>query len=289
NSSVSHNEVQYYVGDFVYLNPPEKNCDYPIVHVQRLWTNNAGQQMLYGCQYYRPAETFHLPTRKFFEQEVFKTDKHIGLPLLEVIGKCVVLSAIDYPKMKVENFEEKDVFVCESRYSTKNRFFKKIKVWPFSLPEGLRITERAEHIDPKRVGSIFKERIDKHKEELAELEEETKIIRSPVPNVLKSTDMDSKGNSFYQQFNAALGPLKLGDFVYVRSNAGIKSIRHIVRIWVTAEGNSYMSGTKYVRASDVPVVGDRKPYKQEVYLTSAQETLPLCDVMDKCCVLHIKE
>lgn len=40
--------------------------------------------MLYGCQYYRPAETFHLPTRKFFEQEVFKTEKHMGIPLSEV-------------------------------------------------------------------------------------------------------------------------------------------------------------------------------------------------------------
>ncbi|KAB7505112.1 Protein polybromo-1 [Armadillidium nasatum] len=288
SNCVSHNQIQYFVGDFVYLNPPEKNCDYPILHIQRLWKNNAGQQMLYGCQYYRPAETFHLPTRKFYEQEVFKTEKHMGLPLSEVVGKCVVLSAVDYPKLRVDNFDEKDVYVCESRYSTKNRFFKKIKVWPFSLPEGTVITERPEPFAMRRVGSIFKERIDKHKEELAELEEETKVIRSSLPNVLKSAEPDIKGNLFYQQYNSSSGTLKLGDFVYVRSG-GIKSIRHVIRIWVTSEGTAFVSGTRYVRAQDVAIISDRKPYKAEVYLTSTQETLPLSEIMGKCCVLHVKE
>lgn len=39
-----------------------------------------------------------------------------------------MLPLMDYTKMAPENVDEKDVFVCESRYNSRNRFFKKIKV-----------------------------------------------------------------------------------------------------------------------------------------------------------------
>lgn len=38
----------------------------------------------------------------------------------------------------------------------------------------------------RRVDSVFKERIERHKEELAELEEETKLIRRSLPVRLAS-------------------------------------------------------------------------------------------------------
>lgn len=38
------------------------------------------------------------------------------------------MSVKDYFKLKPEGFDEKDVYVCESRYSSKARAFKKIKV-----------------------------------------------------------------------------------------------------------------------------------------------------------------
>lgn len=46
----------------------------------------------------------------------------------QVIGKCYVLPLVDYVKTAPENVDEKDIFVCESRYNSRNRFFKKIKV-----------------------------------------------------------------------------------------------------------------------------------------------------------------
>ena len=39
-----------------------------------------------------------------------------------------MLPLSEYVRMKPDGVEEKDIFVCESRYSTKSRFFKKIKV-----------------------------------------------------------------------------------------------------------------------------------------------------------------
>lgn len=45
-----------------------------------------------------------------------------------MLGRCCVLSVRDYYRCKPENFDEKDIYVCESRYSSKARAFKKIKV-----------------------------------------------------------------------------------------------------------------------------------------------------------------
>lgn len=99
--SLTCNQQTYKVGEFVYLDSKEKGCDPHILLIERLWTNN-GQQMLYGNYYLRPAETFHLTTRKFLEQEVFKSDTHIAVPLEEVKERCCVLSIKQYFTMRPE-------------------------------------------------------------------------------------------------------------------------------------------------------------------------------------------
>lgn len=53
------------------------------------------------------------------------------MPLSRLGLRCFVMSAKDYFKNKPEGYADKDIFVCESRYSTKLRAFKKIKNWPF--------------------------------------------------------------------------------------------------------------------------------------------------------------
>lgn len=45
----------------------------------------------------------------------------------------------------------------------------------------MKLVERPEPLEMKRVDSVFKERIERHKEELAELDEETKLIQHPLP------------------------------------------------------------------------------------------------------------
>ena len=84
--------------------------------------------MMYGCWFFRPEETFHLPTRKFLEREVFKSDQHLGCPLSQIVGKCAVMSVKDYFRLQPEGYAEQDVYVCESRYSSRCKTFKKIKV-----------------------------------------------------------------------------------------------------------------------------------------------------------------
>ena len=51
----------------------------------------------------------------------------------------------------------------------------------------------------------------------------------------------------------------------------------------------YFQGPVYASAEEYGSVGDRQPYKQEVFLTAAQETLPLSDIIGRCSVLHIRD
>ena len=63
----------------------------------------------------------------------------------QVIGGLRFHSAVqrflpvkDYSKYKPEGFEEKDIYVCEWRYSSKLRNWKKIKVQLSFLRDGLK-------------------------------------------------------------------------------------------------------------------------------------------------------
>lgn len=81
--------------------------------------------------------------------------------------------------MIILGYDDKDVYVCESRYSTRHRAFKKIKVYPENPT--IKLVPREVPLEPKRVMSIFKERVEKHKGELAELEEQEKLVEKYKP------------------------------------------------------------------------------------------------------------
>lgn len=89
------------------------------------------------------------------------------------------MSAKDYFKHRPEGFADKDIFVCESRYSIKLRQFKKIKNWPFIM--NVPLVPREVPLEPKRVVSVFKERVEKHKDELAELQLQEALIEKEKP------------------------------------------------------------------------------------------------------------
>jgi protein polybromo-1 len=282
------NQQTYKVGEFVYLDSKEKGCDPHILLIERLWTNN-GQQMLYGNYYLRPAETYHLTTRKFLEKEVFKSDTHIAVPLEEVKERCCVLNIKQYFTMKAEGYDEKDVYVCESRYSTRSRSFKKIKVHPENPT--LKLVPREIPLEPKRVVSVFRERIEKHKDELAELQEQEKLVEKDKPNVVVYTNLEiDDGNTYYEQYNTICsGVVKTGDFVYVAADGGRQMIAQIDSIWDTKDGKCYFRGPWFVTPSEIPHSPNKLFYKQEVFLSSMEDTNPLVSIMGKCAVLEFND
>lgn len=231
------NQRTFTVGEFVYIEPKEKGVEPSIIRIERLWTNN-GTQMLYGKFFVRPSETFHVQTRKFLEKEVFLSDMHIAVPLNEVKERCCVMNIKDYIKFRPQGYADKDVYVCESRYSTRARAFKKImKLWPNA--SSLVLIEREQALELKRVMSVFRERVEKHKDELAELEEQEKIIEKEKPNVVLETpnvEIPEEGITYYEQYNTICsGVVKTGDCVYVATDGGRQLIAQIDTIWDTKE------------------------------------------------------
>ena len=49
------------------------------------------------------------------------------------------------------------------------------------MTQHLTLIPRDEPIEPKRVMSVFRERVEKHKEEIAELEEREKLVEKEKP------------------------------------------------------------------------------------------------------------
>jgi hypothetical protein len=107
-----------------------------------------------------PEQTYHVPTRKFFENEVFKSLQNRDVPVAEVAGRCCVLFFRDYAKgapMGVlphtgglplthaharmlgmpADYAAEDVYVCESRYRDNGREIVPIKSWSNCVPPEL--------------------------------------------------------------------------------------------------------------------------------------------------------
>jgi protein polybromo-1 len=150
-----------------------------IMRIERLWTNNENIKMMHGNIYLRPYETYHLQTRKFMEQEVFRSEQHQAEPLEKIRGKCFVMNVRDYFKIRPEGFADKDVFVCESRYHSKSRNFIKIKNW--GATNSVKLVTRDQPLEVKRVQSVFRERVEKHKEELSELSMQEALVEKEKP------------------------------------------------------------------------------------------------------------
>ena len=301
-------DSNYAVGDFVYVEPSDPTLVKRIVHISRVFKvakknreAKSMQTMVQANNYFRPEETFHTSLRKFYAKEVFKTEKSLTFPMAEILGRCQVLSVADFIKYKVENLSEEDVFVCENRYMANNRFFKKIKIVPFAVSSSMIMTERETPLTLNKFDSIFKERLNRHKEELAEVDEETRIPRPPLPNVIRA---GSTGDEMvYEQYNLGNNVVKLGDFVCVKvppivmpggaQAPTLKAVRHISKIWINPQGVCMFTGSVYSTAIELYMSGvtlDKSlAYKQEVYLTSVLENLPLTDIIGKCSVLHVRE
>ena len=93
--SESYNETTYNVGDFVYVAPtPGYNNTSDatsgaensgaaktgalkpnVACIQKLWTDSDGIKMFEGIFFFRPDQTYHIPTRKFL-QKVSTLSKH---------------------------------------------------------------------------------------------------------------------------------------------------------------------------------------------------------------------
>lgn len=284
DEAVFYRDMMLKVGDFVYVEAQEKNLEPHIVYIEKFKRDSIGQILIYGCWFYRPHETFHLASRKFLEKEVFKSDNYTTTPLNQVIGKCCVMFVKDYFRLQPVNIEEKDVYVCESRYTSKVKTFKKIKIWP--CIQNTALIMRTNMLPMNRVPSVF-----------AKLEEEnetpstndTSVLDVARPNVICPSPEGMEGTQFYEQFTIPAGTFRVGDCCYVRTDQERNLICRIDRMWVDSDGNPYFHGPWYVQQAELPPNTIGSFYPQEVFLSSIEDTNPLLSICERCCVLGLND
>lgn len=66
----------------------------------------------------------------------------------------IILFFQDYFKLLPEGFKPEDVYVCESRYTTRTKTFKKIKMWSMP-PNSVKLIPRDVPLPVVRVASLF--------------------------------------------------------------------------------------------------------------------------------------
>lgn len=106
------------------VNASTKDMD--IFRVERLWKNKSGAMFAFGYHYLRPHETFHEPTRRFFDNEVFRVPLYEVLPLDTIWRECWVMDPISFCRGRPLAAQEEHVYICEYRVDKTARLFNKI-------------------------------------------------------------------------------------------------------------------------------------------------------------------
>ncbi|XP_070541965.1 histone-lysine N-methyltransferase ASH1L-like isoform X2 [Ptychodera flava] len=120
-----------------------------VFRVEKLWKNEKGDRFAFGHHYFRPHETHHTPSRKFYHNELFRVPLYEIIPLEAIVGLCCVMDLYTYCKGKPIGYKEQDTYICEYRLDktahlfypigktrypvcTKSYAFEKFekKIWP---------------------------------------------------------------------------------------------------------------------------------------------------------------
>ncbi|ALC47662.1 polybromo [Drosophila busckii] len=286
--SMTINQQVYSPGDYVYVQIPDNKIP-SIACIERLWTTPGNEKLMQAGIFLRPHETYHVTTRKFLEKEVFKSSISQTISMDKVLGMCHVMPIRDYIKLRPEGLPEKDVFVCESRYNLPGRCFKKLKSWS-SNNSSIKYVPRESPLELKRVMSVFKERIEKHKGELEELKLQEAMVEKEKPNVSCDAPPQADDNSvYYQQYNTICsGVIKTGDFVYVATQTGKQSVAQVQQIW-ELNGKSYFKGPWLLSPSETTPTISKQFYRQELLLSPVEEVSPVIGIVGRCAVLEYAE
>ncbi|XP_026677088.1 histone-lysine N-methyltransferase ash1-like [Diaphorina citri] len=94
--------------------------------VERLWKNEAGDRFAFGHHYLRPHETYHEPSRKFFENEVMRIPLYEVVPLDLIMARCYVLDLATYCKGRPVDSSPEHIYISEFRLDKGARLFAKM-------------------------------------------------------------------------------------------------------------------------------------------------------------------
>ncbi|KAJ9475499.1 Chromatin structure-remodeling complex subunit RSC2 [Pseudozyma hubeiensis] len=151
------------VGDWIHLiNPsdPTKPIVAQIFKVLRREDDDPNQGWVTVCWYYRPEQTFHPASKKFFQDEVVKTGYFADHHIEDILEKIMVMFYTKYirGRPKPEYWDPRSpLYVTESRYNEQQRVFHKIKSWASCVPEEIRKVETPMNFFEKAISPPPKE------------------------------------------------------------------------------------------------------------------------------------
>ncbi|XP_042202296.1 histone-lysine N-methyltransferase ASH1L-like [Callorhinchus milii] len=97
-----------------------------IFRIEKLWKNEKGERFAFGHHYFRPHETHHSPSRRFYHNELFRVPLYEIIPLEAVVGTCCVLDLYTYCKGRPKGVKDQDVSICDYRLDKSAHLFYKI-------------------------------------------------------------------------------------------------------------------------------------------------------------------
>ena len=116
------------------------------------------------------------------------------------------------------------------------------------------------------------------------------MVDKDKPNVVIFVNGGDEGNTYYEQYTTVCsGVVKTGDYVYVATESGKQAIAQISSIWETKDGKSFFRGAWLMTPNELPPAPARMVYRQEVFLSTVQETTPCVAIVGRCCVLEYFE
>lgn len=127
------------VGDWVHIRNPNDLRKPIVAQIYRLWQDEAGKKWINACWYYRPEQTVHRVSKRFYKNEVMKTGQYRDHLVDDIVDRCYVMFHTRYHKGRPRGFPpDKEVYVCEARYNEDRYTFNRIKTWTSCLPDEVR-------------------------------------------------------------------------------------------------------------------------------------------------------
>ncbi|CAB3407587.1 unnamed protein product [Caenorhabditis bovis] len=294
--------VKYDAPCFAYISrTDEKKLPNHIFRVERIFKNENGDQAIQGFWVYRPNETLHLASRRFYEKEVFITPFRDTVLADRLRGKCVVVSHSTFTTKLINGYEKEDIYLCEFKYHGKPKYFAKLKAWPYSAEDAqLDCTKRAKHLSPKRNNraTTLANREERTPEDESEDEDDNDRAKSqlvldidryetPAP----SHSNDEPSRTYFHQIKSATGKFySLGQFVLVfNPKKPLCDVMRINKLWREDDGSEWFSGGWFARPIEVLHDRGRMFYPKEVIAVFRDdETRPLSDIQHRCAVMSPK-
>ena len=125
-----------------------------------------------------------------------------------------------------QGFSEKDIYVCESRYTCKIRTFKKIKHWSVPRNASVKVVARAEPLTPVRVASVFAEQRSASPapsldvagvDDSDVLDKARQVVEQVAPQQVAAGgdgEASASGCRYYEQLQSLAGWFKIGEYLW---------------------------------------------------------------------------